>query len=442
MAVPGLLFEQAPPVSVPLRFLLTAPWFAVLAAGLLLWAGPGGLGSRWTPALLGVTHLLTLGFMAMVMLGALFQILPVVGGVPVPHARIVAAIVHPALTLGALSLASGLALGLHWAIRAALALLAAAFLVFLASAGRSLLRGNLRDPALRTIGLALIGLLLTTSLGVVLASAFGWSFAPPLIRITALHAAWGLLGWTLLLVAGVAQQVVPMFQATPPYPRWLARGFAPTLLAVLLGWSAATWLGFELVAAALAWPVVAAAVTFALVTLWLQLRSRRPRQDPTALFWRLGMLCLLAASIVGAGAQLQHGSDHPALPLVLGVLAIVGFAVAVISGMLYKIVPFLLWLKLQRRLGGRPPHIKQILPDQHGRLQFWLHTAATLTLLAAAIGQNALIYPAAALLAASALTLGVSLLGAWCFAQRALRGTEPIPARGTHGRRAWRELNP
>ena len=79
MPVSGLLFEQAPPVSVPLRFLLTAPWFAVLAGALLAWAGPDALASRWTPALLGVTHLLTLGFMATAMVGALLQILPGAG---------------------------------------------------------------------------------------------------------------------------------------------------------------------------------------------------------------------------------------------------------------------------------------------------------------------------------------------------------------------------
>ncbi|HYL20079.1 MAG TPA: permease, partial [Burkholderiales bacterium] len=220
MATRGLLFDQAPPPSVPLRFLLTAPWFAVLAAALLAWAGPDAVASRWTPALLGVTHLLTLGFMAMTMLGALFQILPVVGGAPLPGARTVASIVHPALALGALALAIGMTLGMQWAIRAALALLAAAFIVFLVPAARCLLRGNLRDPALRTIGLALLGLLLAISLGATMATAFGWAFALPLVRLTALHTAWGLLGWTVLLVAGVAQQVVPMFQATAPYPQW------------------------------------------------------------------------------------------------------------------------------------------------------------------------------------------------------------------------------
>lgn len=35
----GLSLEQAPPFSVPLRFFLTAPWFLVLAALLMLWQG-------------------------------------------------------------------------------------------------------------------------------------------------------------------------------------------------------------------------------------------------------------------------------------------------------------------------------------------------------------------------------------------------------------------
>jgi hypothetical protein len=307
MPATGLLFEQAPPVSVPLRFLLTAPWFAVLAAALLGWVGPDALASRWTPALLGVTHLLTLGFMASAMMGALLQILPVVGGVAVKPAGLVAAIVHPALALGALSLATGLACELRWTVRVAVVLVASGFLVFLISAGRSLLQGSLRDVTLRTIALALTSLAATISLGSLLASAFGWNLALPLIPITALHAGWGLLGWTVLLVVGVAQQVVPMFQATPPYPRWLARGFAPGLFALLCVWSAATWMDFRLLAAALAWPIAVATAAFACTTLWLQGCSRRPRRDSTFLLWQLGMLSLLAASLLGPARSRRVG---------------------------------------------------------------------------------------------------------------------------------------
>jgi hypothetical protein len=64
----GLSFEQAPPFSLPLRFFLTAPLFLLAAAGLIVLA-PEALASRWTPQALALTHALTLGFLAMVMLG-------------------------------------------------------------------------------------------------------------------------------------------------------------------------------------------------------------------------------------------------------------------------------------------------------------------------------------------------------------------------------------
>ena len=66
-----LSLDQAPPFSVPLRFFVTAPLFAIAAALVLLWYGPAALDSRWTPAVLAITHLMTLGFVVMVMSGAL-----------------------------------------------------------------------------------------------------------------------------------------------------------------------------------------------------------------------------------------------------------------------------------------------------------------------------------------------------------------------------------
>src|SRR5574340_1380557 len=85
----GLSFDQAPPFSLPLRFFLTAPLFLLAAAGLVVQA-PEALASRWTPQALALTHALTLGFLAMVMLGALTQMLPVVAGSKLPAPRRVA----------------------------------------------------------------------------------------------------------------------------------------------------------------------------------------------------------------------------------------------------------------------------------------------------------------------------------------------------------------
>jgi len=75
-----LSFDQAPPFAAPFRFFLTAPAFGMLAGALLLASGPDALASRWTPAALALTHLVTVGFMLQAMLGALLQIMPVVAG--------------------------------------------------------------------------------------------------------------------------------------------------------------------------------------------------------------------------------------------------------------------------------------------------------------------------------------------------------------------------
>lgn len=45
----SLSLDQAPPISVPFRFFLTAPLFIFCAGLLLLIYGPDALISRWSP---------------------------------------------------------------------------------------------------------------------------------------------------------------------------------------------------------------------------------------------------------------------------------------------------------------------------------------------------------------------------------------------------------
>ncbi|MBL8479765.1 MAG: hypothetical protein JNK59_10695, partial [Sterolibacteriaceae bacterium] len=125
---PNLSFDQAPPISVPYRFFLTAPWFGMLAGLLLAWSGGDGLGSRWTPEVLALTHLAGAGFMLQAMSGALFQFIPVAVGGNVWRPRLVANVIHPLLVLAALLLVAGLLFSNP-------ALLSAAVPVFLLGAG-------------------------------------------------------------------------------------------------------------------------------------------------------------------------------------------------------------------------------------------------------------------------------------------------------------------
>src|SRR5512139_2518552 len=128
--VPGLSLDQAPPLGVPLRFFLTAPLFALAAALLMLWQGADVFSGRWHPAMLGITHLLTLGYMGLVMLGAMLQMLPVVAGTPVRRPVLVAAIIHVLATAGIILLCLGLTFTVPLVLKVALPMLGTALLLF------------------------------------------------------------------------------------------------------------------------------------------------------------------------------------------------------------------------------------------------------------------------------------------------------------------------
>ncbi|HWR76724.1 MAG TPA: hypothetical protein VN283_05900 [Thiobacillus sp.] len=402
----GLSFEQAPPFALPLRFFLTAPLFLLAAAGLIVWA-PEALASRWTPQALALTHALTLGFLAMVMLGALLQMLPVVAGASLPAARFVAWFSHVSLTLGSVALMTGFLTATPATYGIAMVLLGGGFAVFLAATSISLARA-VAGVTVNGIRLAVACLGVTLLLGLALALLrAGWWTPPAVETAIAAHAAFGLLGWVLLLVIGVAYQVVPMFQITPPYPPRLARWLAGALFVLLLLHAAALLLlpaAAPIVDAGLAGAILA----FAVATLRLQARRRRELPDVTLDYWRLGMASLIACVAVWLAAQLWPawaGSD--AYPLLLGVLFIGGFAVSVASGMLYKIVPFLAWFHLQAQLQARAgsiPTMKEMIAERWTRWQFRLHLAACGLLIGATL------WPQLAIAAGSVLTLSALLL--------------------------------
>jgi hypothetical protein len=240
-----LSFEQAPPIAAPFRFFLTAPLFAILAGTLLLWSGPELLASRWTPSALALTHLITVGFMLQVMLGAMIQILPVVAGANMARPLLLSSLVHAAIVPGALLLTAGLLTSQPFVLRLAVLLLGIGIALFLGAAGHALVGVRSTNPTIQGLKLALIGLAVTAGLGMLLAVARDGSSGLPVLQLTAIHLGWGLVGWGGILLAAVALVVVPMFQITPPFPGWFAHGFSWSVLAVLSSWSIVVGAGWQ-----------------------------------------------------------------------------------------------------------------------------------------------------------------------------------------------------
>ncbi len=428
MKTTALSLEQTPPLSVPLRFFLTAPLFAVAAALVLLWYGPVAVGSRWMPALLAVTHLLTLGFLAMVMMGAVQQLLPILMASPVPRPQLSSMFIHLLLTVGTALLASGMLSGEKELFAAAILFLGGCLIYFVGVVTYCLLRARSSHATVLAMALAIAALVVTGGLGILLASGYALdTFSVPR-SLTTLHLIWGMLGWAGLLVIGVAYQVVPMFQLTPNYPGLFMRWLPPILFVGLVLWAAGRLLpGGRLW---LEWAggigIMGSHLAFSVVTLKLQQRRRRRLTDINIDFWRLSLASLMVAMILWAA---QGVIDHPKVELLFGILLVVGFAMSVVSGMLYKIVPFLIWLHLNNHMQaagkwGEPiPNMKQILSSRYSRWQFWSHSFALLLLLLAVMWPE-LLRPAALAMLVTFSLLWWNLLGGVRLYRRYVRGIQ------------------
>ena len=411
----ALSLDQAPPLSVPWRFFLTAPVFGFAAAVAMAWHGPDILASRWLPASAGVVHLLTLGFATMVMAGAMLQMLPVVAGSPVAFPGIVAWCLYVPLTVGTIALVTGFLAAAPGAFLVGAVLLGTFALVFVGAVAGSLLRARTAFATVNGMWAALIGFAVTATLGVLLAWSFGRGVFPlGFATWRDVHPLWGVAGWIGLLVVGVGYQVVPMFQLAPPYPAVLTRLLAPLALVGLAGASLlpGTWMP-RLAASGTA----AALCAFALTTLALQARRRRRLPDVSLDYWRVALGSLIAASLLFVLRPLWPLTEAARREVLVAILAIIGFAVSVIEGMLLKIVPFLAWFHLQARAGlaARVPHVKEFLPDASARWQFRTHGTAVAFMALAALSPLAF-WPAVVTFGASQCILGWNLWRtAWRF---------------------------
>jgi hypothetical protein len=180
-------------------------------------------------------------------------------------------------------------------------------------------------------------------------------------------------------------------------------------------------------------PGVALAL-FGVATLWIQHRRRRRLPDVTLDFWRTGMLSLLLAVAVWS---VTSAIQLPQPEMLLGFLFIFGFGMSVVTGMLYKILPFLIWLHLNNKLfmaaniRGRVPNMKQVIPEARSRRQFRLHVTALLFLIGSGItGEELVARAAGALFAVSSGVLVFNLFSALRLYRNLLRTAKEEGERG------------
>ena len=386
MKTVGLSLDQAPQLSIPASFFLTIPVGVMLAAYILIKTGTAALLSPWMPHAVALTHAGTLGVLAMGMIGALYQMTPVVAGVPVPFIRL-AHLVHLLLLAGLAGLIWRLMGGPLFAMSAAIVCFYIALPAFLLPLGWALLRAPTKDETVRGMRVAVASLMVITVLGLFLASGFaGGHFSPNRMLWMQLHLTLALCGWVGGLIVAVSWQVIPMFYlaatVSKTTKRWLlALLITGLVMPLLVVFSGLAFDGFFTASKLTALAALPAALVTWLLHPALVLKSisqrQRKRSDASLLFWQAGLgIGLLLIPLATAAILLPD----PRWQILFGWLSIWGWAATIMHGMLSRIVPFLVWFhRYSTRVGLElVPSMRSLLPQKMIKTGLYLHLGSVL----------------------------------------------------------------
>jgi hypothetical protein len=146
-------------------------------------------------------------------------------------------------------------------------------------------------------------------------------------------------------------------------------------------------------------------IAFAAAVIKKMIERRRPVSDVTVWYWRS------SAVFLGLGVLLwllDAWLDSEYI-MIVSVLIGGGFILSVITGMLYKIVPFLVWFHLNASGYMTIPTMREMLNERMAWIQYGLHMASVIFLIAA-FWFPLLIKPAGLALFVSMLLLEINLL--------------------------------
>ncbi len=418
MQTAGLSLEQAPHLSIPAGFFLAVPVSVLMAGFILLFAGAESLSNPWNPQTIALAHVGTIGVLLIGMLGALYQMIPVVAGTPVPVIRLAHG-TQVLLLIGLVSFVWRLFSGPAFTMTLASYSLGTAMLIFLLPVGWSLVGLATRNETTLGMRISVITLAAIVIMGLVMARGYSGS-AFPVDRFlwTQVHLTLALLGWVGGLIMSVSWQVIPLFYVAPNAGRITKQLMLAALVIGLVLPFAAFMIDDspDSILSATQWAAVASLpaaiviwIVHPLLTMYGIAKRKRRRSDASLLFWQAGLVSALLLIPLAAAACTVVDARWQ---LLLGWLAIWGWAGMIMHGMLTRIVPFLVWFHRITPLIGKTyvPSIRSLLSQRRIRIGFSVHLASLMLGAAAIVTQaDVLARMTGALLVVTGISLGSSL---------------------------------
>jgi hypothetical protein len=392
--------SMAPPFRVVVPYFVAAIASWVVLNLTLTMIAPEIRGHYFQPHLLALTHVATLLWIGMTIMGAMYQLVPVVLEVPLYSIRLPVWAFWIYLT-GAIGMVVHFwlyAMKTGFVVSAVLVFVAfGLFIINIGMTMRSVTTWNLTGLCLLS---SLVYLLLAAGLGLVLGVNLSHFFIKvDHIQHLKAHAHLAFIGWVTMVIMGAVHKLIPMFT--------LSHGTStkPGIVAFIALHSGVIGLTVELLFGGGRGPllgVYAGVLTVGIGAFLLQIalilkHRMRKAFDLGMKHALVSFIALIPTVLLGdlfaIGGTGKTELDER-LALAYGFLIIFAYISFLIVGQMYKIVPFLVWFhRYSDKVGLEPvPLLREMFSERVGRVQFLLMVAATVgTLGGLLIGQQSLI---------------------------------------------------
>lgn len=382
MEASSIASAYSPPFKIVAKYFITAIASFVILNFLLMISYPIIGGHHFQPRILAITHVATLGWISMIIFGALFQLIPVVLEVKLFSEKF-AEIQFWIYLLGVIGLVYGFwffETGNHF-IGSAI-LLNLAMFIFAFNIVATLTKVKKWNLTGLYLAAAIFHLVVTAIAGLLLAI----NLAHPYIKLDHLqylnlHVHIAFIGWVSMVVMGVTYKLIPMFT--------LSHGFSLTngkwafwLINIgLLGISTVMHYKDTTIFFYIFSGMITVGIIFFLLQVHIIFKKRiRKKFDTGIQFSFTAYLMLGITTVLGTFMAFGNTGSIINLTLVYGYLIVFGYLSMLIVGQMYKIVPFLVWYhKYSSKVGlEKVPLLKDMFNEKYAEYGFYIMLTAVI----------------------------------------------------------------
>jgi hypothetical protein len=343
-----------PPRVLPWLYFGCAWVSLALAFAAIAWDPRGAAGFFYHARLAGIVHLVTLGWITLSILGAIYVVGPIALRTPLPAGR-GDALAFASAVIGIIGMVGHFWIesfsGMAWS-----GLMVALGILYVgARVVRGIRRAPIPTPVKLHLRLAFLNIAGAATMGVLLGFDKVYQFLPGFVLANVVaHAHLAAIGWASMMVVGTGYRLLPMLlPAQPPEGRTIyasaillelgAVGLFVTLMV------RSSWVSTFVLATAAGFAAFAAHVV-------VMLRHRRPKPPhlPVAdyavrhaalAFGSLGVALALGTLL----ALAQPSAMTVQVALAYGVFGLVGFLAQMVAGMQIRLLPMLAWFSAAHR---------------------------------------------------------------------------------------------